>query len=517
MIICIILIGVVFVTIKSFRDRGINLSDLNDLSVKKYGRDMIQEFKMLVKCEKLSHLNGITDPTDITISMSLLPKRFKDSIRNISPVPPNWIINIPKEYRYYDYDSNDLKHFTSNNGHVSVNIIPIDLGPGSKIFGLCNVFDDVKEIIIYLDDDIEYSFSQLRQMAHIKQQHPNVILGTLGGIWNGGRWDTKLNTIGVDLIEWAYNIRNPKCFHEVNVIYGFGAVIMSKDQLWELCNINYLDQLTNCPSCFYVDDEWVSYNLNQSGNRLLTTRIHNPILELDQSEVNQDSYRMNYQVAAHNCESCLNGVRKVTRSKLIIMSFFINEKSVHPMKEYLSTVKKFIKNHESFALINGYKYTHITEKKTDKGHWMKLWIINDFLKSCAGDELLFYTDMDFWFLNNLIPSFMHDRSIIVSKGCDVDFIQYMTGNMFVKCDKDLLPFMESWFAATKVLNDGGELIDDQLAFNILSPKIKHKLQVDPFMTYDFCPHDKSKILGVHFPGEDKLNRLLNYNKLLTLN
>jgi len=433
---------------------------------------------------------------EFIVSYTSIPPSFNDLI-NIDNTRKT-LVNIPKKYRFYQ-----SKNIVSNN-LFKVNEIPLDYGPASKLIGLCSATVN-EESILYGDPDIDYNFDGFTLMT--KHLRSGIIIGTHGGYYH----DSSLNqsTIGADLVEWAYQTSGD-VFTEVDVIYGFGGVLLLRDDLYKICNHIKKSRFWDCPACFMIDDEWLSFIFKELNFRLITTRRYKTVRSSVRSENNKESNRKHYLPLMRRCLPCMSHQQiKVIENKPMVETFFEVSDSLHPTTE-IEEMRAFIKKQFMFCSLHGLKYVVHHENRMKKAHWMKIWIIRRFLNNCLNGEVLFYTDVDFIFLTDKFPEFAEGKSLIMSRGCSVDYNHLMVGNILIKCDRDLIPLINIWEETTKILSGAGEVNDDQIAFNIISPRYSHKIQVEPILIYDDC-YPVKDVIGVHFPGRDKLNRLSRYS------
>ena len=347
---------------------------------------------------------------------------------------------------------------------------------------------------------------------------PDRIFGKSGGFYLDP--EEKIASIGYDLFEWAFRLSRD-VFTSSEILYGFGGVSMTKSTLTKVCSSEVRNLVFNCNDCFMIDDEWLSWVYHYLDFEVISSRVNHPVKDVSQSDSNNFSNRMIYKQLNGRCLQCLSkdyeNYENLTQSNFQISTFYsATAKTLHDPIEYTNTVKLFQRNHYIFAIRHNYEYKLYRELKTSKPHWMKIYILQDFLNSCSKDDIMFYTDLDFYFVNNHFPAFHPSKSIIVSRGCDIDYVHFMAGNFLVKCDAELKPFVNIWLEATKLMSESGEFNDDQVAFNLVAPRFLGKFQVEPLMAYDSCPFNLNNIVGIHFPGTDKLQRVMQFKQEFSL-
>jgi hypothetical protein len=324
---------------------------------------------------------------------------------------------------------------------------------------------------------------------------------------NGRNWIS----IGYDLLENELNL--PKCFVKSEMIMGFSAVAMTKGTLNRFCNSGWFNDYILNDDCFAVDDDWLSRIYNKLGFKLISSREIVPVLDVETSDKDGWSNRESYIKKRTNCIMNIksNDIRTLNKRKLLIETAIITtETSLHNLDEYRNTFNKLKSLQQKYSEENGYQYKIRVETKLERSHWVKIEIIQDFINRCKTEDVLFYTDIDFIFTSTNFPDFKENKAIILSRGCQKDLIHLMVGNMIIKCDKRVSSLLSVWLAATRIISKAGEMNDDQVAFNLISPRFMDMIQVDHFFSYDDCLYNIGDIVGIHFPGPNKRDRIYKF-------
>jgi len=454
--------------------------------------DPLDKFVDSIRCHPDLNMNKDLGP--VSLSLTTIPPRFQylKDLNYLNGVANdmNIIVNIPKHYRHYEYQGKP--RFSG-----IINIVENDYGPGTKLIGLCNILDQVKDTIIYMDDDIIYNVDQLRKLQMTSRE--GFILGGHGGYYtkNG---DPNTSFLGYSYIIDRFKIE--PCFVNSVVLMGFSGVTIKKRDLIRVCNSPQTWIFAKNPSCYYVDDDWLSYLYTNLGLKKISHLHYIASHNADKSETDGWSNRHSYE---HYRSECLS-LGTFSSQKVKIRTSLIMIESLHSLDEYTDIKKLVRQNHYEFANKHDLDYKIITETSLPKSHWSKIEISMDFLKNCKDEDVLFYTDFDFLFFSNNFPVFHPQTSIIMNRGCSYDNSDIMVGNYMLRCDTTLMGFFEEWLKVTKLSSELGVFNDDQIAFNLVKEKLAWKLQLEDFYRYDKCTF-KTGLVGVHFPGGDKLSRM----------
>lgn len=476
---CLVMTGIILIMISLFIwSRGVNWDP------------KLKDFESKYIC--VDDLPELRDDPKITISVTTIPPRFK-YILNVTEQfkDYNLIINIPITYRYYRYNG--------ANGNMNE-----DFGPANKILGLCNKLDKVSEVIVYLDDDIIYSESQINELS--RRVADFMVLGG-HGLVNTGLDDPNLNQIGVDYLRKRLNTNH--CYTQPDVVMGFSGVALTKITLEHICNhLNLVIHYKN-DHCYFIDDDWLSDLYKKLSLSVITNTALIASRDATISETDGWSNRALYFESRKRCFKNGQNMRS-DQASLTISSVFIDGSSLHP-SETLFNVKGLIrKNHLSFSIQHGYKYQLWTKTSLEYSHWAKIEIFKSFHSECSQGDILFYTDFDFIFTGDNFPKFSELSSIIMTPGCLKDYNMLMVGNILTRCDKSLTHFADKWLNATILAHRLGLYNDDQIAFNMVKSDLDVKIQINKFFTYDRCNEDYDGLIGVHFPGGDKADRIKKF-------
>jgi hypothetical protein len=438
----------------------------------------------------------------VTFSLTSIPPRYKYlKDLQLNSIVTQIIVNIPKTFRYYHSD--DLKL-----DMIDVNMIDNDIGPGQKIIGLCQNINLIKnDVIVYGDDDVVYDLSKIRDMSKFVED--DIILGGHGGFYTGIN-DQNLSFLGYPYLMLRFKL--PVCFINSDVLMGFSGVMLTKNTLKKLCDCPRLLNMKSKKECYFVDDDWLSDSYKKCGMKVISNPEYILSKDVSRSESDGWSNRAKYHNSRKECLSGYEMFGKITPT-YITTALITDQESLHKLSEYDGIKSIIRKNHYDFSDKYNIKYELYTKTSLEKSHWSKIEIIDDFLKKCSADQTLFYTDFDFIFISNNFPVFQSGKSWIMNHGCSYDDDMLMVGNIFVKCDKTLLDFTQSWLATTQMAATYGVFNDDQIAFNLIKSDLASRLQIEDFYRYDICEH-KEGLVGYHIPGGNKLNRV---TKLLNLN
>jgi len=385
-----------------------------------------------------------------------------------------------------------------------INVMDKDFGPGSKVVGLCGIIDKINDVILYLDDDILYDFENIE--IPLDKLTEDVVISMHGGFY-GDLSDKTMSLFGADLFEWAFGL--PTCYTENDVLMGFSGVLITKIALERFCSTSLVNIPWVYPECYSIDDDWLSHSFRKIGLRLFSNRALKFVKDATQSDTDGLSMRSIYPTKRIDCLSQLR-MKNQLATKTIIHTVFKEDNRLHDMKEYTQTFKIFNDNHKRYA--EKFNYTYVVHENVAEhpAHWEKILILKNFLTQCNPGELLFYTDLDFIFLDKEISGLPEGKLISFSRGCDVDDVHIMAGNFISHCSKELISLCDVWLESTKLVRRSGELNDDQIALNIVYPRFLRYIFIDNFITYDFCHVNHWNKVGVHFPGTDKLNRLKRF-------
>jgi hypothetical protein len=472
-------------------------SSIKDSTVlHKYTAEFIK--KSTIKYKTTTY-NPIKLTRRVVFSTTAIPPIFSQMLINYTT---KTILNIPKKYKFFDYER--LPDIPNN---VVINSNTIDYGPATKILGLCELSFNEDTNIIYFDSDIKYDEDKLLSM--VNYYNPNYIFGNSGGFYVD--WPSNFSSMGLDLIEWAFKLDKNK-FTISELLYGSGAILIDNIILNKVCHEINQSNFLNCLSCFFVDDEWLSFIYKKLGYKLISTRKNHPIIDVSLSDKNQYSNRLDYKIYKDNCLPCLQTEASPNNTIKVETILSISD-DLHPSTEFTG-LKEFVRLQYKFCAKYNIPYKCHESISVEFKHWSKIEILRGFLNDCDENSAIFYTDVDFLFLNNKFPKFKKGKSLILARGCDIDNEHLMVGNIIMKCDKELHNLLDVWIAASRIIRSFGELNDDQVAFNLIKPRFMHKIQISQFMIYDTCymKYFKTSIIGIHFPGRNKLQRLMEWNK-----
>ena len=158
-----------------------------------------------------------------------------------------------------------------------------DDGPMTKLVGLCSILDEIdSDVIIYLDDDIDYDLSQLDHLASYVR--PKLVVGREGGFY------VKNYLYHYRYLEEEFVTSN--CFTQSMVIMGYGAVGIHKSDVIDVCLI-YSNEII--PVEFkYIDDELLSLIYSRLNISMISSRRLKTYTNLGKSISNINSRRKDY-------------------------------------------------------------------------------------------------------------------------------------------------------------------------------------------------------------------------------
>jgi hypothetical protein len=496
----IIIILMVIVIMLMFQKQRFQIKEINVCNYVEKSIDNnridhnLDRYKKQYVCQEIS-------PSEVkgrvTVSMTTIPPRFDylDNLNYLS-LKYNVMINIPKNYKFFDSYKNPR-----GSSSYTINYCGKDYGPGTKLMGLCNNINAVDDIIIYLDDDIQYDLDKLDKISRFVKE--GYVIGGNGGFF------TDIDDPFFSFVTYTYMMLRygqSACFIKSDALMGFSGVGIHKKDLIKVCNSPLLHRYYNTPECYFIDDDWLGRLFHETGLTMLSNPelISSKIVDL--SEKDGWSNRNLYHRSRYSCFKYPffgQGMANVN-----IKTVFIPENNLHPELEYVLIKQKIRENHYNFVNKFGHKYSLTTEKHLPEAHWEKIYIWRNFINTCSVEDILFYSDYDFLFMSNNFPMWK-SGSVIFNYGCGFDNNMVMVGNFFSKCDPSLSEFIDHWLQVTKLSHELKIGNDDQISFNLIREELGGRLQIEDFYRYDNCEF-KVGVLGIHFPGGGKFTRIENF-------
>lgn len=240
------------------------------------------------------------------------------------------IVNVPKNYKFYKN--------SFNMNFDAYNIVPIDMGPITKVSGLCftNITSDV---FIYGDSDIMYNHNNFDSLTQFVNDE--TVFSSHGGMYLD---NSRFSSYSFDVFESVFKIKN--LFVKSDILYGFSGVVLTKFVLNLFCQQKYYLKFILCPACFTVDDEVMSRFFLDNDVNMISNSFQNVILTTEESEKNLLSNKLFYPAHKKHCFECLDlkssnkliriltnlsGERRVELNELISLGYnidIINESDV---------------------------------------------------------------------------------------------------------------------------------------------------------------------------------------------
>ena len=136
---------------------------------------------IIFKIYKISIYKERFSTNNIFISLTTSPKRIlhiEHLLNNLSTqtIKPNKIIlNLPFVFKRDNSEFKEIPKFIQNYPLVIINRVE-DIGPATKILGSLSIVDNPEDIIISVDDDIEYSKNMIEILYNQSVKNPNAII-----------------------------------------------------------------------------------------------------------------------------------------------------------------------------------------------------------------------------------------------------------------------------------------------------------------------------------------------------
>lgn len=184
------------------------------------------------------------------------------SSKGIPYIIPEWMINLEQQLIQFKIKRCDR-----------------DWGPATKIIPALIEFENTDYTIIYLDDDIIYNKNTIETLISYSKMYPNYAICNQG--WDIDRWNKKSSFIGHILhhsIKYFPTIE-PYNYVFTDVMQGFSGVLIKPC----FFDIKKLVKTNEYPKeVFFVDDVYISGQLNNNGIYRISTLLHNGIPYFDE-------------------------------------------------------------------------------------------------------------------------------------------------------------------------------------------------------------------------------------------